>query len=121
MNISDLHNKIQAVAPIDGVSVGIVSDKSTWRINFQPAATSLQRAAAQTVIDNYDPIAVDAAVVQRATDFNSSPETVDLIARARTATNAQIDTWLTNNVTNLVQARTVLGAIIKLLIAKGII
>jgi hypothetical protein len=42
----------------------------------------------------------------------------DLLARIRHATVAEIDTWLTNNVTNLAQARTVLAAIIKLLAVK---
>jgi hypothetical protein len=43
------------------------------------------------------------------------PETIDLLMRLRTASPAQIDTWLTNNVTNLTEARTVLGMILKLI------
>jgi hypothetical protein len=121
MDIFDLHAKIAAVAPIDGVSVGDPDIKSTWRIAFKVAATPTQRTNAQTVIDNYDYVTFDAAEVQRDVDFDAAPEVVDLITRAKNATNAQIDTWLTNNVTNLAQARTVLGALIKLLIAKGII
>lgn len=39
----------------------------------------------------------------------------DMLARLQSATPAQIDTWLTNNVTNLAQARTVLGTILKLI------
>jgi hypothetical protein len=42
-------------------------------------------------------------------------QTVDILERLRTASPDQIDTWLTNNVTNLAQARTVLGMILKLL------
>ncbi|HEY6022048.1 MAG TPA: hypothetical protein VIY48_19925 [Candidatus Paceibacterota bacterium] len=38
-----------------------------------------------------------------------------LLSQAKTATVAQIDTWLTNNVTTLAQARAVLAAIIKVL------
>jgi len=39
----------------------------------------------------------------------------DILARLQTATAAQIDAWLTANVTTLAQARTVLGAVIKYL------
>lgn len=53
--------------------------------------------------------------------FDAAPEAVDLATRARTATNVQIDAWLTANVTTLAQARTVLGAIIKRLVAKGLL
>lgn len=121
MQMLDLHQKISAVAPIDGVSVENPDIKSTWKVFFKASATALQKTNAQTVIDNYDYVTEDAADLQRLVDFSLAPETVDLIDRARTATNAQINTWLTNNVTTLAQARTVLGAVIKLLIARGII
>jgi hypothetical protein len=45
-----LHTKIAAVCPIDGVSVGDPLDRSTWRIDFDPAATPQQIAAAQALI-----------------------------------------------------------------------
>lgn len=121
MNVLDLHTKIAEVAPIDGVSVGDPNNKSTWKVFFQAAATALQKTNAQTVVDNYDYISVDALEVQRDVDLDAAPEVLDLIDKAKNATNAQINTWLLNNVTNLAQARTVLGAVIKLLIAKGII
>lgn len=47
--------------------------------------------------------------------FDSDAGVIDLITRADTSTVAQIDSWLTANVTNLTQARTVLAAVIKLL------
>lgn len=53
--------------------------------------------------------------------FDTTPEVIDLATRARTATNAQIDAWLLANVTTLAQARGVLGAVIKRLIAKGLL
>lgn len=49
----------------------------------------------------------------RAATFASLPDRQDIITRLRTATPAQIDAWLTANVTTLAQARTVLGALIK--------
>ncbi len=45
---------VAAVAPINGISFGDLSDKSTWRIDFQPSATDQQKAAAQAVIDNFN-------------------------------------------------------------------
>lgn len=56
MNILYLHSLIAAQAPIDGVSVADATDKSTWRVDFQAGATAAQRTAAQSVIDNYDPL-----------------------------------------------------------------
>lgn len=39
----------------------------------------------------------------------------DLISRLQSATPIQIDSWLSANVTSLAQARTVLGAVVKVL------
>ena len=49
-----LHSAVAAVAPIDGVSVGVEADKSTWKVSFADSATPAQRAAAQTVINGFD-------------------------------------------------------------------
>ncbi len=51
--------------------------------------------------------------VVRAQTFTALPDRADIIARLQTATPAQIDAWLAANVTTLAQARTVLGALIK--------
>ncbi len=45
-----LHEAIEAVAPIDGISIGDWDDKSTWRIDFKPEATNEQRVAAESVL-----------------------------------------------------------------------
>ena len=49
---------IKAVCPIDGVSIGHRDDRSTWRIDFREEATAQQRAAAQAVLDAFDPDSV---------------------------------------------------------------
>lgn len=54
MNITALDAALRLVAPIEGVSVVDENDKSTWRVDFKPEATSDQRAAAQAVIDTFD-------------------------------------------------------------------
>lgn len=51
----------------------------------------------------------------RAATFIAQADRADIIARLQTATPAQIDSWLVANVTNLAQARAVLGAIVKVL------
>jgi hypothetical protein len=46
---------VALVAPIQGISIGTANDKTTWRIDFKPEATSAQRIAAQSVLDNFVP------------------------------------------------------------------
>lgn len=46
--------------------------------------------------------------------FKADPTRANLITLIQGSTPAQIDTWLTNNVTTLAQARNVLGQLIKL-------
>lgn len=59
MNPSDialaLTEAIQKICPIDGVSLGDIADKQTWNIAFRPDATNEQKAAAQAVVDSFDP------------------------------------------------------------------
>jgi len=54
VNTNRLHDLIAALAPIDGVSIGKRSDKTTWRIDFKPEATEQQKAAAQAALDAFD-------------------------------------------------------------------
>jgi hypothetical protein len=53
--IAKLDAAIKAVCPIHGVSIGRWDDRSTWRIDFKGEATPEQRAAAQSVVDSFDP------------------------------------------------------------------
>ena len=54
----------------------------------------------------------------RINSFLQRADYIDLINRVRTSSPAEIDTWLTNNVTTLAQARAVLGAIIVLIVCN---
>lgn len=54
-----VHEAVAAVAPIIGVSIGIVAEKATWQITFHPAATSAQRADAQGIMAMFDPLTID--------------------------------------------------------------
>jgi hypothetical protein len=62
---------------------------------------------------NPDPTPTDDDI--RNASFLSQTDRQDMITRLKTATPAQIDTWLAANVTNMAQARAVLGALIKVL------
>lgn len=55
---------------------------------------------------------------QRRVGLSADPNFTALMTQAASSTNAQIDTWLTNNVTTLPQARTVLGALIKIVAVR---
>ena len=48
-----LTERIQAVCPIHGVSIGKASDKATWRIDFAPEAEDGQKVAAWEVIQKW--------------------------------------------------------------------
>jgi hypothetical protein len=54
-NIVALEDAVRAVCPIIGVSVGNWANRATWRVDFQPAATTPQRDAAANVIATFDP------------------------------------------------------------------
>ena len=51
--ITDLHAAVVSVCPIDGISIGKFSDRSTWSIGFSKDATIQQKAAAQAVLDGW--------------------------------------------------------------------
>lgn len=53
--VLDLHDLIAVFAPIDGVSINDLDDKSTWRIDFKEEATSDQIVAANSILQSFDP------------------------------------------------------------------
>ncbi|SDA12845.1 protein of unknown function [Methylobacterium sp. UNC378MF] len=53
MDIQALHAAIAAVCPILGVSTADSNDRSTWRIDFDPSATGVQRQTATALIAAY--------------------------------------------------------------------
>ena len=62
--VSVLDEKVRAVAPIDGVSIGHRDDKTTWRVDFRPEATRAQRDAAAAVLAAFD-VATEQAAADR--------------------------------------------------------
>ena len=53
---------VAAEVPVDWISIGRRDDKRTWEIHFAEGATEEQKAAAQAVIDAFDPDSVPAPV-----------------------------------------------------------
>lgn len=54
-----LTQQIDAVCPIAGVSIGRWDNKQSWRIDFNPSATTEERDAASQVLAGFDPEALD--------------------------------------------------------------
>lgn len=51
---SQVAEEVGKVAPIDSVSIGNRTDKTTWVVRFKTAATDSQKTAAQAIIDGFD-------------------------------------------------------------------
>lgn len=66
-------------------------------------------------VENIEKKTVGEARQLRQTEFFNDLDRQEMVAKLKTTTPAEIDTWLTNNVTNLAQARQVLGKILKIL------
>jgi capsule polysaccharide export protein KpsE/RkpR len=114
---------LAAVAPVTDLRTPDVDDKSTWQIVYSQQPTQAQRDAAQAILAAYDLAAEVATLTQqdeaaraRLATFTSDPGVVDLLNRAKTASIAEIDNWLANNMTTLAQARAITAAEIKLLV-----
>lgn len=102
--INDIHKEISAICPIDGISIGRKTDRSTWRIDFQSSATQTQKAAAQAILASFDfsaPTRNDALKTEATADA--------FIDKLRNANSAQIAQYVQTNVTDLASARVLLG------------
>lgn len=55
----------------------------------------------------------------RAATFRADAGRIDLLDRLKTATPAQIDTWIDNNMTTIAQARTIIKAVLKVIALDG--
>lgn len=52
--LTALTAQILVVCPIFGVSIGDITDKATWVVDYDPAATGGQRTAAAAVVTGFD-------------------------------------------------------------------
>jgi len=113
--------QVSAICPSNGVSISDWSNTASWTFVPQASANSSQITAAQSYLNTFDMVSyqamIDANTARILTSTNDS-NVIDLRSRLVSANSSQIDTWLTNNVTTLAQARTVLGAIVKYFITE---
>jgi hypothetical protein len=54
-----VHEAIEKVCPIDGVSLKNEKDKKSWRIDFKKEATPAEKQAARQTLNNFDVSAPD--------------------------------------------------------------
>jgi hypothetical protein len=100
------------LAPIDGISIGNNTDKTTWRIDFKPTATAAQKITAQAAIDNFD---VTAFATKDASDaaalvIDAATAKADTaITALKAMTPSQARAWVAANVNTLVDAKSLLG------------
>lgn len=101
---------LRAVCPIDGVSIGSVDSKSTWRIDFTPGASPEQKLSAQQALNAFDVQAAKIADAQ--TDTRQTADGDELrasrmdaaIAMLLDATSAQRVAWAKANFPSLTAA-----------------
>lgn len=119
LNLNLLLDTLTPIGPVVSVSVPDPNNKATWVIQYDPAnpPTQAQRDAVAAAIAAFNPAELQPRwLPPRLAAFVADSGRADLLQRLKTASVSDIDTWLTNNVTNLAQARAVLAAIIKLLV-----
>lgn len=102
--------RVQALAPY---TRGGKNPDGTWSFEWTPEATQAQIDAANAFIASFDLAAEVAARDARAQALQADQNVSDMLDRIQNATPAQIDTWLTNNMTNIAQARNIIGFILK--------
>lgn len=57
-DLTKLDTQLKTACPCTGVSIGSLTDKTTWRVDFLPGTTDAQKAAAQAVITAADPASI---------------------------------------------------------------
>jgi len=111
MLLDKLYAAISQVAPIEGVAIGVLNDKTTWRIDFDPSATDTQKAAAQAVIQAFDVAAEEAAEATQAqinANLALQAKADAVIAQLQSASITQIQNYVQTNVTDLASAKAFL-------------
>lgn len=68
MNAGTIHDLVAKVCPIEGISIGVADDKSTWLIRYSDTASDHQRASAQAILEAYDPNAPTVAMIGKERD-----------------------------------------------------
>ena len=102
MNATLLHATIAAVCPIQGLSIGNPTDKTTWTIQFDPSATTAQQQAGQSVLATFvDPVPVRQATGTQIVSAIHDLGLTTFFSQAATAAQPTkpIDAWYFNAIT----------------------
>jgi hypothetical protein len=113
----EVDKAVKAVCPIHGVSIGVVGDKNTWRIDFKPEATTQERTDAQTVVTNFDTGIIQAEATREA-GLDAAIDGDTTIQQLKAMTNAEFNTWWDANVTTAAQAIAVLKRLARVIIRR---
>lgn len=99
-NLSDLHDMITAVCPIEGIQPTALSarspnwaDRSGWVIEYDASATAAQKAAAQQVLTTFDPAAVYNVTMRQARLALVQAGLYTQVQNAVTAADAATQVW----------------------------
>jgi hypothetical protein len=65
--------------PIDGVSIGVLSDRSTWLVHFVPSATGPQRTLAAQIVSTFDPADPAVIAAQQSSDATATSRQKDIL------------------------------------------
>lgn len=117
---ASLDTAVRAVAPIVGVSIVRLQDKSTWRIDFDPAATPQQRTQAANVVASFDVAAAEAAEQAEiaAVEALEADNRSDAAPHAQ-ATSATINAFINTQFPLMtVQQRAVLKFILRFVVTR---
>lgn len=91
----EAHRALAAVCPIVSLSLKDRFDKSTWRVEFDPAATVEQRAAALAALDAFDPASLPVPAIVEGAAFLARVTDAEYAAALAAATsNPQVARWL---------------------------
>lgn len=115
---SKIDAAVTAVCPVESISFPRRADKSTWIIKFRTEATAAQRAAAQTVIANFDlagAIAKESADKVAAIADSFSARADNTINTLAAMTPAQAAAWVEANVNTFADQKAFDKTIAKIL------
>lgn len=107
-----LHRQVSSVCPVLSVSVGLVSDRSTWGVTFDPAATAAQKNTANGLLSTFDLAGAVATAIQDNAAVGADADFADLLTKLQSATPTQIKNYVQNNVTDLPSAKILLAKIL---------
>ncbi len=94
ININALHAAVASICPITGVGVGDPTDKTTWRVDFDPSATDDQKRAAEAAVQSYIDVPISPVIDYLQFEALFTQAESDAIMGAAAGGNASLLRWL---------------------------